>query len=111
MTYLFPPPLVRTLPVSLGGDIIVDFKNRVPGSDPVEYVNYPNDLTIDLVVGEGSSKIIAPAVISTFHAVCRIESTVADTLKDGTPWACIVHVVDDDTVAINGPLERNDGVS
>lgn len=111
--YLFPPPLVRVLPVSLGGDIIVDFKNRVPNSNPVAYLDYPNDISVTLVIGEGADKIVKTATISTHHAVCRVESSVADTLKDTTLWACIVHVAGspqtDDIVAINGTLERNDG--
>jgi hypothetical protein len=113
--YLFPPPLVRVLPVSLGADIIVDFKNRVPGSNPVAYVDYPSNIGIDLVIGEGASKITSAATISTYHAVCRVESSVVDTLKDGALWACIVHVEgipqSDDMVPINGTLERNDGAT
>lgn len=107
--YLFPPTPAKTLPVSLHSDIIVDFKNRVPGSDPIAYTDYPGEISIDLIIGN----IVAPAVISTYHAVCRVESTVADTITDGTLWACVVRVAgipqSDDTVPINGTIERHDG--
>lgn len=110
MAYLFPPPPVFTLPVSLGQDIILTFKNMVPGSDPAEYTNYAAGLSIKLVIGKGSSAIVAPAEIEGFTATCKIQSELADKVADGAIWRCIVSDnLGNDTVPINGSVARNDG--
>jgi hypothetical protein len=110
MGYLFPPTPALTLPVSLGEDIKLTFKNRVPGSDPATYTDYPAGISIKLVVGKGSSAIVAPATITGFIAICKIESERADKIADGAVWRCIVSDdLGNDTVPINGPIERHDG--
>jgi hypothetical protein len=110
---LFPKKPKADLPVQLSGDIIVTFRNKVPGSDPAEYIDWPVDTTVQLVVGKGVSQVIADADITGSYAKCRIESEIADGFKDGTTWACRVTVAgvvtDDNTVALNGKLVRDDG--
>ena len=87
----------------------------VPDSDPPEYVDYPPGVGVSLVVGKaGSSVAEAVGVISGSDAVCEIPFTVADTLKVGVPWRCVVSVPDgsggvDSVVAVNGAVVRFDG--
>jgi hypothetical protein len=111
--FVVPKVPKGNIAVQLSGDILVTFRNRVPGSDPVEYVAWPEDVTVQLVVGRGVSQVTADAEIIGDLAKCRIESTVADAIKDKTPWACRVSVADDtatnDIVAINGIIVRDDG--
>lgn len=113
MAWLFDPPETYDLPVSLGGDIIVTFKNRTPNSDPVEYTDYPNNVAVKLVIGVGDNAIEAPATIDGHDAVCRIESEVADTIVDGSLWRVIVSVTNGEVIdnlpALNGTVVRSDG--
>ena len=112
---LWSTPPVYSLPVSLGADILIDFMNQSPGSDPPEYVDWPAGWTVTLQIGKAGSYVTAPADISGYHAVCRISSAISDGLKAGTPWACIVAVPDadgtdtDHIAAINGAVVRADG--
>jgi hypothetical protein len=113
---LFPPPTTATLPLSLSADVQVTFRNTVPGSDPPEYVDYPPGVTISLIVGrQGETVAEAVAVITGSDAICEIPAAVADTLKPGLPWRCVVSAPDGaggygTLVAINGPIGRFDGI-
>jgi hypothetical protein len=116
-TNLFDPPYIFTLPVSLGMDIIVTFINNVPGSNPPVPADYPEGVTVTLVIGKaGVVSAEGEATITGSNAVCRIPFAQADTLKTGQPWRCVVAVPDpdgihiDNIVPINGGVERYDGV-
>lgn len=119
MTNLFDPPDKADLPVTLGADILVTFNNRVPGSVPAEYVDYPPGWAVTLVIGKDSisatapAMISAPAVITGHSAVCRIESEVADLIKNETLWRVIVSIPDgqltNDIPAMVGKVVRADG--
>ena len=112
---LFPPPPVFSLPVSLGADVQVTFRNMTPGSDPPVYVDYPPGVGVSLVVGKSGATVAeAAAVISGSDALCEIPFATADTLKAGLPWRCVVSVPDgsggvDSVVAVNGVVVRFDG--
>lgn len=110
-TPLFDPPPVYGLPLSLGGDLIVDFLNKVPGSSPTTYQDYPGGVAVLLEI-DTDTPITATAVISTHHAVARVESEVADTIPKGKLWRCIYRVTGSpatDIIVANGQTERHDG--
>lgn len=113
MTNLFDPPPTAVLPLSLGRDVVVTFRNKVPGSDPVEYVNYPSDVSVALVIGKGSSAVTGTATITGSEAVCRIESDAVDGIRTGTLWRVVVSVDEGltsyDEVPLNGKVVRSDG--
>lgn len=112
-TPLFDPPPVHGLPLSKGGDLIVDFKNKVPGSNPATYQDYPDGVSILLVI-DTDTPITATATISTHHAVARVESEVADAIPAGRLWRCIYRVAGSPTTdipVVNGKTERHDGKS
>lgn len=115
MSISIPPKLA--LPVSKGGDLIIDFMQMV---DDV-YTSYGPGVLVRLEVDIESpgrpppppTIITGIADISTYHAVCRIESTVADTIPDGSLWRCVVSYptipATTEVVGINGRIQRSDG--
>lgn len=108
---LFPPPPIYGLPLSKGGDLIVDFLNKVPGSSPTAYVDYPDGVAVSLVI-DTDIPIVADAAVDTHHAVVRVESEVADTVLAGKLWRCIYQIPGSPTTEIivtNGRTERHDG--
>lgn len=113
MSNLFDPPPTAQLPVSLGRDIVLTFRNKVPDSDPVEYLDFPDDVSVALAIGKSSSEVRGVAAISGHEATCRIESELADGLKTGALWRVIVSVTADghteDDVPLNGTVVRSDG--
>lgn len=111
MPALFTPPPVFGLPLSKGGDLVVDFMNKVPGSNPAAYTDYPEGVAVMLMI-DTDTPIQAAATISTYHAVVRVESAVADTIRPGKLWRCIYQLPGDPTteiIAVNGRTERHDG--
>ncbi len=50
MATLFSPPTVYGLPLSKGGDLVIDFMNKVPGSNPATYTDYPAGVTLTLII-------------------------------------------------------------
>lgn len=109
-----PPKL--PLPVSKGGDLVIDFMQKI---DNV-YTNYSSGVTVKLEVDiQGPGKPAPPVQtvtgvgdITDFHAVCRIESEVADLIKDGSLWRVIISYPTDpstDVVGMNGRVSRSDG--
>ena len=109
---LFDPPPIFDLPLVKGQDLIVNFKNKVPGSSPVEYEDYPDDMSVELIIDRKDDPVISTAVIDGFNAICRVESEVCDVLKAGILWRCRVNITgppDDNLVAINGVTFRSDG--
>lgn len=111
MATLFVPPPVYGLPLSKGGDLIVDFRNKTPGSDPAEYEDYPDGVALLLLI-DADATVEAAAAVSTSHAVVRIESTVTDTIPAGRLWRCIYQIAGDPTreiIVANGKTERHDG--
>lgn len=120
--WLFDPVTSVRIPICLGGDLILTFKNKTPGTGttgtdgvwvPPEYIDFPEGVTLKLAIGKGDTIIEAPGTVSGIYRVCRVESTVMDTVKDGTLWRTIVSKpngeVEDNIPAINGILVRSDG--
>lgn len=104
------------LPVSKGGDLIVDFMQKI---DDV-YTDYASGVSVKLEVDiQGIGKPAPPLQtvtgfgdITAFHAVCRIESEVADLITPGSLWRCIVSyptVPSTEVIAMNGRVIRSDG--
>lgn len=115
MTAPIPPadliqsPQKATLPLSLGRDVILTFRNRVPGSDPAQYTNFPTGVSVRLVIGKGDSQVTGLGVISGSSATCRIDSSLTDSIKAGTFWRVVVSLGSDDEVPLNGTVVRADG--
>lgn len=111
MANLFDPPPTYDLPLVKGQDLIVDFKNRVPDTNPAEYEDYADGVTVTLII-DTDPVTQAEAVIDGIHAVCRIESTTCDTIKRGLLWRCRITIPGTpttDLVGVNGVTVRADG--
>src|SRR5258708_5153852 len=76
-TDVFDRPPRRKLPLSKGGDVVIDFLQTIDGL----YVNYSSGVSVTLQI-DATPPIAAPASISTYHAVCRVESAVADLIDN-----------------------------
>lgn len=108
---LFKPPPIRDLPLTKGQDLIVNFKNRIPNVTPAQYQPYESGVSVLLVI-ETSPATEVLATIDGENAVCKVESTETDTIRDGTLWRAVVNFPDNiNLVAINGATVRWDGVS
>jgi hypothetical protein len=108
---LFDPPPKYTLPLVKGQDLVVDFKNKVPGSNPAEYVDYDDGVTVTLVI-ETDPVTTADAEIDGFHAVARVESADSDAIPNPVLWRCVVSLPGTPTterVGANGKTKRFDG--
>lgn len=107
MATLFEIPPIFDLPLSKGKDLVVDFTQKVDGV----LTAYAPGVTVTLVI-DTDTPVTATAVITTHHAVCRIESAVADTIPKGKLWRVVVSYPDDPTtedVPMNGRTIRADG--
>ena len=111
MATLFTPPPVYGLPLSKGGDLLVNFRNKVPDSDPPEYEDYPVGVALLLVI-DTAEPVEAEAEISGSVATVRVESEVVDTIPKGKLWRCVYQMAGSPTTEIivaNGLTERHDG--
>lgn len=111
MTNLFDPPPIYTLPLVKGQDLVIDFKNKQPGSDPAVYIDYDVGVTVTLTI-DTDTPTVAAAVITGHHAVCRVESTASDAIPKGKLWRCVVSLPGSpstERVPVNGKTERFDG--
>lgn len=107
MDPLFPTPARYGLPLSKGGDLVVDFMNKPGGT----FTAYDGSVSVSLVI-DTDTPIVATATITGYHAVCKVQSDVADTVKIGTLWRCIVSTAGSpstEVVAVNGRVVRADG--
>jgi hypothetical protein len=117
-TPLFDPPEIHTLPVSWHGDCVVDFEKNdataAAQTPPVwTPVNYETGVSAFLDVKTDPPQRFT-ATISTFHAVVRIESEVADLLKDNTCWVFLLSypgTPSTEVPVVNGVIQRFDGKS
>jgi len=109
MTDVFNRPPRRVLPLSKGGDLVVDFLQSIGGV----YVNYDIGVNVNLVIESTphSAGVIAPAVTVDYHAVCKVESGIVDDIPAGTIWRCVVSyptIPTTEIVAMNGITDRAD---
>lgn len=104
-----PPKM--PLPVSKGGDLIIDFMQKI---DNV-YTDYAAGTIVKLEVdiqGVGKQTVTGLGEITAHHAVCRIESEVADLITEGSLWRCIITyptAPTTDVIGMNGRITRSDG--
>jgi hypothetical protein len=109
MANLFDPPPKYAMPLSAGGDMVVDFRNN-PTGDGTTFVAYEAGVTLTLYVDTDTPTEV-DADITDEHAVVRIESDVADLIPTGTKWRLILATDDTpttETVVAYGTMKRFD---
>ena len=109
-TPLFDPPTTHSLPVSWHADLVVDFQNYDP-DDTTTTIDYEAGTHAYLDIKTDPVTRVE-AQITGFHAVCRVESDVTDTLRTGTLWVFLLSLPGDPTTevpVVNGVVERFDG--
>lgn len=117
-TPLFDPPEVHSLPVSWHADCTVDFVNH-DAEDAAQIppvwtpIDYEDGVTAFLDVKTTPPQRFT-AVIEDSHAVVRIESEIADTLKGTEVWVFLLSYPGTPTTevaVVNGVVARYDGKS
>jgi len=104
---IFARPPRGTIPLSKGGDLVVDFQQRIDGI----HTDYASGVYVKLIIDVTHDEIDALATISGFHAVCKVESEIADSVNPGVAWRCVVSyptVPRTEIVAMNGTIARAD---
>ena len=87
---LITPTPVRTLPVSLDGDLVVVFRNRDP-ANAGQYLDYPSGVTGILTIYQdlktaGAERITATGTPSGHNLPIRVPAVQLNELKDNTLW-------------------------
>ncbi len=114
------------LPVSLDGDLVVDFRRRAPattpGGPPGDYIDYPEGVTARFVIyadrkSADAPRITVPATPVGSHCVVKVDATLINALKTSTLWSFRLIYPDGELVAgydrmvVNGIIERFDGLA
>lgn len=105
---LFAPPPKYVLPLSKGGDLVVEFLNDPDGDGT--YTDFDAGVTVTLVI-EAATPVEADADVSGHTATVRVESDVADDIPTGKAWRVVVSSPTDpstEKVAANGKTKRFD---
>lgn len=115
-TPLFDPPDVHGMPVSWHADCVIDFVNYDPADAalvPPVWTQVAYEAGVSAYV---DVKTTPPqrftATITGSHAVARIESAIADALKDNTCWVFLLSYPGSPSTevpVVNGVIERHDG--
>lgn len=108
MIPLFTPPLLRGLPLSHGGDLLLTLVSRTGGMP----VDWPATMAITLTVDSPGGPVTAAAVMDGPHARLRLDAAVCDTIPTGAAWRAVGGCPpEDDVVLINGTVVRYDGTT
>ncbi|MFE7747315.1 hypothetical protein [Nocardia sp. NPDC057455] len=117
---LVAPPATKTLPITLDGDLVVDFRNRDP-ANAAAYLDYPPGVvgvfTIYTDLAEpGVERITATADPDGYHMLIRIPAAQLNSVKDLTLWGYRVRYPDPgfvdgfyDRPIVAGEVQRADG--
>jgi hypothetical protein len=104
---LFTRPPRGIIPLSKGGDLVIDFMQKIDN----DYVDYQPGVAVTLIVDTVTIDLTATATINGYHAVCRLESTEMDLITNTAIWRCVVSyptIPTTEIVAMNGTIVRAD---
>lgn len=107
---LISPPAEFVLPLSLGGDLVINFQQVDSNGAFLAYASGVT-VTLDIDTATGLSQA---AVVSGHDAVVTVVSAVADLIPFGVLWRLIVTTPGSpatNVVAVNGTVGRFDGRS
>lgn len=119
MATLFDPPDTYGLSVSWHNDLVIDFENFDPDAaalNPPVWTPLNWDTTTAYLDIKAPTDVADyqrfTAVITGSHAIVRVESEIADTLKNGQLWTFYPSYPGTPTTeppTVNGVIERHDG--
>lgn len=105
--YLYPQPLAKVIPVTLGADVAFTLQRTNTGGTPVNFdAGSQVYLQVDL---DKSNPTKVQATVSGSTAAIRMDYTVADQCKNSTKWQVILKNGTNETALLVGKFERNDG--
>lgn len=116
---LIPETIVKTLPLPLDGDLVIDFRNRDP-DNPAAYLDFPAGVVGKFTIyadlkTTGATRVVVTATPSGSHCIVKIDATVLNTIKNETQWGFRLVYPDTDLVngydkvVVNGYVVRSDG--
>lgn len=116
---LIPAPLVKSLPISLDSDLVVDFRNRDP-ADSTVYLDYPSGVTGILTIyadlkTPGTERITVSVTPQSYHCTVKIDAHTLNPVVNQTLWSFRLNYPDTDLpdgldkVVANGTVVRSDG--
>lgn len=111
----------RPLPISLDGDLVVDFRNRDP-VNPTAFLDYASGVTGVLTIytdkkTANATRIAVTATPVAYHCVIKVDRTILNAVEPGTLWGFRLIFPDADLpggydkAVVNGKVERNDGAT
>ena len=106
---VFARPPQGVLPLSKGGDLIINFRQFIDGI----LTDWEPGVSVTLIIAPSfaGTPISATADINGADAICRVAAVDADAIVAGTPWRCKVSyptVPVTEIIAINGLTDRQD---
>jgi hypothetical protein len=120
VTYLFDPPQVFQLPLTMGRDIHFDFKYKPlvvdvdgepvlgpGGKKQYALADYPAGAVVTLEI-DTDPQTVGIATITGHHAVVSIDYTIADEMGAQLPWRIKMVTGSVDNVLAQGKTVRKD---
>lgn len=110
MANIIEAPPTYELPLSKGGDLVINFQ-QVDPDDAEAFLEYGDGVSVTLTI-DTAPPTVASAEVDGYDAVVRVESEVADLIKKGTNWRVVVSTPGSpstEIVAANGTVVRFDG--
>lgn len=108
---LFPPPLLRALPLSKGSDLAFTIRPKAPAT---VWPDSLIDAWIAIEETPGSPATTWYGVITPTQITFKVESETVDTIKNGRLWRLVLSFDANPTyeqTIINGKVRRYDGAS
>ena len=108
---LFPTPLLRSLPLSKGGDLAFTLKPKAPTTQ------WPDSLIeawLEIDVTSDAPPTRWEGQISSTAIAFKLESTATDPIRAGRLWRLVLSFDASPTyeqVVVNGKTKRYDGAS
>lgn len=106
--YTGPIPRQVVIPVTKGTDIAFTMRRR---NADLELVDWAATVTLSIDINRDSPTVVA-AVVTGPDAVVRVESEIADLVRNSTTWQAVVSPLSDPTLQrpiMVGTFERHDG--
>lgn len=106
---LFPTPLLRSLPLSKGGDLAFTIKPKAPTT------TWPDSLLsawVEIDVDSSQPPTRWLGQISSNQIAFKLESTATDPIKPGRLWRLVLSfdaIPTYEQVVVNGKTRRYDG--
>ena len=105
--YIGSPPVEKIIPVTRGCDTSFSIRRTDADGDSVNFD--PGTQVYMWIDIDKDNPTKVNAVVAGSVATFSIQSTVLDSVKNGTRWRAVLDVGDEETALLVGRFERHDG--